>query len=232
MEKCFYELMSTIILNEDVPVDEVQSVLAGIISYSMLQDEQLKDQHRQTGFKPYVFSGPYPLEPDRIYRERRMYRFHLRTPNLSFALAMKRCLPTGNRVAKFVSVEMKNFTEEHIGELISLTPIVSTVSNRCWMPENGLGLLAERLHVNASKKCKVLDASFKAPDEYFFEHIELLNRKPILVKYKSKGAVLLGHKVRLRVKANDWAQQLAYTALTLGLSEKNTLGFGYCLARR
>lgn len=232
VDKCFYEVVATIRFSEDVPVDEVQVALAGIISNSMLFDEQLKELHHQNCFKPYVFCAPYPLEPDRIYRKGRMYCFHLRTLDLKFTLAMKKYLPKAKGVAKVISIELRNSVQSHISELVSLTPIISTVNNRCWTPENGLGLLAERLHTNALKKCKALDASFTAPEDYFFEHIEMVNQKPIIVKYKGKDTVLLGHKVHLSVKPYAWAQQLAFTALAVGLSEKNALGFGYCLARR
>lgn len=229
MQSCYYEVVSTIRFDKDVPTREVQSGLAGLISNAMLSDEQLKAIHPQNRFKPYVFCAPYPLEPDRIYHRDRMYCFHLRTQDLSFALAMKDYLPRAKGVAKVVSIELRNYPQKHISEIVSLTPIICTVNKRCWMPENGLGLLAGRLHTNAIKKRKALDASFVEPDELFFERIELLNRKPIIMDYK--GTTLLGHKVRLSVKPNEWAQQLAFTVLDSGLAEKNALGFGYCILR-
>lgn len=161
-----------------------------------------------------------------------MYCFNLRTLDLKFALAMKKYLPMAKGVARVVSIELRNSIQPYISELISLTPVICTVNNRCWMPENGLGLLAERLHRNAVKKLKTLDASFATRDEYFFEHIGMLNKKPICITYKGKGTVLLGHKVHLRVKPYSWAQQLAFTTLAVGLSEKNSLGFGYCTTMR
>lgn len=48
----------------------------------------------------------------------------------------------------------------------------------------------------------------------------MLNKKPIVTSYKGKGAILLGHKVRLRIKPYPWAQQLAFIALAVGLLEK------------
>lgn len=229
MDPCFYEVVATIRFEKDVPMREVQSGLAGLINNAFLFDEQLKAMHYQNRFKPYVFCAPYPLEPDRIYRGERMYCFHLRTRDLAFASAMKAYLPRAKGVAKVTSIELRSYSQAHINELVSLTPVIATVNNRCWMPENGLGLLADRLHINALKKRKVLDASFTEPDELFFDQIELLNHKPIVVGYK--GTSLLGHKVRLSIKPNAWAQQLAFTALSGGISEKNALGFGYCLAK-
>jgi len=232
MAHCYYEILSTVQFKQDIPSNEVQFALADLINNSMLFDEQLKELHHQNKFKLYVFCAPYPLEPDRIYHKGRMYCFHLRTLDLKFALKVKQYLPKTKGVARVIANELKNYTQKTISELITLTPIVCTYNNRCWLPENGLGLLSERLHVNALKKCKTLDASFTGPEEFFFEHIEMLNKKPIVTSYKGKGAILLGHKVRLRVKPNPWAQQLAFTALAGGLAEKNALGFGYCIAGR
>ncbi len=230
--QCYYEILSTVQFNQDIPANEVQSAVAELINNAMLYDEQLKELHHQNVFKHYVFCAPYPLETDRIYHKGRMYCFHLRTLDLQFALKMKQYLPKAKGFAKVISRELKNYVQKPIAELISLTPIVCTVSNRCWLPKNGLGLLSERIHVNALKKYKTLDASFAEPEEFFFEHIELLNRKPIVTSYKGKGAVLLGHKVQLKVKPNPWAQQLSFIALASGLAEKNGLGFGYCITGR
>lgn len=230
MDSCFCEVLSTIQCNEDVSVKHAQYGLARLISSSMTNDELLKELHHQNCFKPYTFCSPYPLEKDQVYRKGRMYCFNLRTPDLKFALAMKNYLPRAKGVAKVIAVELKNYRQLNINELISLTPIICTVNNRCWMPDDGLGLLSERLHHNALKKCQLQDTSFTAPEEFFFEHIELLNKKPVIVAYKN--TVLLGHKLHIKVKPHDWAQQLAFTTLSRGILEKNAEGFGYCITGR
>jgi CRISPR-associated endoribonuclease Cas6 len=230
MDSCFNEVLATIQFNEDVPIKDVQYSLASLISNSMTNDEILKKLHQQNCFKPYVFCAPYPLEPERLYHKGRMYCFNLRTPDLKFALAMKKYLPRAKGVAKVIAVELKNYKQSYINELISLTPIVCTVENRCWLPGDGLGLLDERLHINAVKKYKLQDPSFTETEEFFFEHIELTNNKHISLRYKD--TVLLGHKIRVSVKPHEWAQQLAFTVLGRGFLEKNAQGFGYCIAGR
>lgn len=230
MNLCFHEILFTIQFKEDVPVNQVQASLAALIANGMTFSASLKELHLQTTFKPYVFCLPYPREDDRIYHKDRMYCFNLRTLKLDFAMAMKNYLPRVQGNVRVVSVELRTYTQPHVSELISLTPIIATVDNQCWMPEKGLALLANRMHSNAVKKCKKLNAGFAEPDELFFELVELLNQKPIGVSYK--GTTLLGHKVQLKVKPHPWAQQLAITVLGQGLAEKNSLGFGYCIARR
>ncbi|MGI6605591.1 MAG: CRISPR-associated protein Cas6 [Peptococcia bacterium] len=230
MNNCFFELLSTIQFNEDVKAKDVQYGLARLIASAMLNDAELKELHHHRGIKKYTFSAPYPLEKDQVYRKGRLYCFNLRTLDLKFALAMKQYLPLAEGVAKVIAVEVRNYKQSPIKELISLTPVVCTVNNRCWMPENGVGLLAERLHQNALKKQQLLDPSFSAPGEFFFECINLLNKKPIIVTYKN--TVLLGHKLQIEVKPHDWAQQLAFTVLAQGLLEKTAEGFGYCITGR
>lgn len=230
MDSCFYEVLSTIQFNRDVEVKDVQYGLARLISSAMNNEKLLKELHRRNCFKPYVFCLPYPLEKEKIYHKGRMYCFNLRTPNLKFALAMKKYLPSTKGIAKVIAVEIRNYKQRHIEELISLTPIICTVENRCWMPDDGLGLLAERLHRNALKKYQLQDSSFTVPEEFFFECIELTNKKPISISYKN--TVLLGHKLCLKVKPHEWAQQLAFTVLSRGMLEKNGQGYGYCIAGR
>lgn len=231
---CYYEILVTLQFHEDIPVSEVQSALSELINNSMLFDEQLKELHHRNTLKQYTFCLPYPLEPDRIYRRARLYCFHLRTTNLKLALAFKQWLSKAKGPAKIVSMELKNYGQRAMSELTTLTPVVCTVNNRCWLPENGLILLAERLHGNALKKCRNLDPSFTVPagEDFFFENITLLNHKPVVINYKRKGTSLLGHKLRLSIKPQPWAQRLAFTVLGEGALEKNTLGFGYCIARR
>ncbi len=229
MDTYYHEVVFTIRLEKDIPMRQIQSVIAEFISAGMMFDEQIKEMHHKNQYKRYLFCAPYPLEQDRVYRKDRMYCFNLRTQGLRFALVMKDCLPKVKGVLKVISAEIKNYSQKRINELTSLTPIICTVNNRCWMPENGIALLASRLHGNAAKKCKELDPAFTEQDELFFERIELLNHKPIIVDYK--GATLLGHKVRLNIRPNDWAQRLAFTALGGGLGEKGPIGFGYCVLR-
>lgn len=227
----FNEIIFTVQFLEDVPANEVQCTIAEQLNSCMLNDSILKEFHRQTGFKYYNFSAPYPIEPDRIYKKGRLYCFNLRTSDLQFALKIKQYLPKTKGALKVISSEVKNHSTRHIGELITLTPIICTVDNRSWLQDDGIGLLSERLQINAVKKCKGLDTSFAEPNEFFFDNIELLNQKPIKINYKSKKAIMFGHKVRLVVKPNPWAQQMAFTVLAAGLGEKNSLGNGYCLVR-
>ena len=99
MDSCFYEVLSTIQFNVDVEVKDVQYGLARLISSAMNNEKLLKELHSRNCFKPYTFCSPYPLEKEKIYHKGRMYCFNLRTPDLKFALAMKKYLPIAKGVA-------------------------------------------------------------------------------------------------------------------------------------
>ena len=132
-------------------------------------------------------------------------------------------------IFKVMSVEIRQHSYWFITTLESLTPVVSTVDNRYWVPEDGINLLMKRIHDNAVKKYKTFFGEMEEPKENFIESIQILNEKPIKVKYKK--ASLLGHKVCLSVKSDEVSQKLAFTIMGCGLLEKNSIGFGYCRAK-
>lgn len=227
---CFHELVLTLHIQEDIPAKCIQEALSRLISTAMLRDERLKLLHEQNCFKMYSYCSPTPLEPDRIYHKGRIYVTHFRTPDTSFACAMKTYLPQVNSSLKVVAVDLRQYTQQPIFELKTLTPIICTTDNRCWLPQDGIGLLSERLHNNAVKKLKLLDSDFTEPTELFFSHIELLNEKPIVVPYKK--TTLLGHKINIVANPDEVSQKLAFTLLAAGALEKNGLGFGYVINNR
>ncbi len=233
--KVYYELRIDLQLSCDVPVAEAQTALAELLNRSMLFDERMKVLHQEKGIKHYVFCLPSPIEPDRVYHQGRLYRFQLHTTRLPVALSFRQCLPKVRQgVGRVVNLELAHYEPQFIERLVTLTPVNCTVNNRSWLPEDGLGLLAERLQQNTLKKCRALDPDFAVPEgeDLFFERVELLNQKPISVKYRSKGTSLLGHKLRLDIKPQPWAQQMGRIVLGEGLLEKNSIGWGYCIARR
>ena len=60
------------------------------------------------------------------------------------------------------------------------------------------------------------------------KNVKKTNLKPIKIPYKNIN--LLGNKFEIEVKEDPISQNLAYLALSIGLLEKNALGFGFCRA--
>lgn len=228
MTNTYIEIIITIQPISNVAVRNIQESLATYFNSAMLADTHLKELHHQNKFKNYVFSSPYPLEKDKVYHSDRLYVVNFRTPDPLLAAAMRAVLPYAQGDFKLISSEVRNYEHRSVEKIVTLSPTICTVSqNHCWLQEDGLSLLSDRIHSNTVKKAKALDPTFAEPPEYFFERIELLNDKAISISYK--GTVLLGHKLRLHILPNSWAQQLAFVSLSCGVLEKNGLGCGYCI---
>jgi len=223
----YYENLITVMAKVDIGISKVYEEFAKAFSFVMLSNEKMKSLHSKNCFKNYTFNNPYPIEQDKLYHAGRIYMVNFRTPNLEFAVAMKAHMVSAQGCFKVLAVELRQYELKPITKLLTLTPVVSTVENRCWVKADGIGLLSERLHSNAVKKAKALDESFTEPPELFFERVELLNEKPIVIPYKNTS--ILAHKLRLCVKPDSWAQELAATVLACGALEKNSLGFGYLI---
>lgn len=221
----YYELVTTILLQTDVEAAKGYEYLSRLISRAMLQDEQLKELHGKRTLKGYCLCNLYPREEDKIYRQGRVYVFHVRSFEPQLLLKLKYLLP--HLKAGVIAAEMKNFAYKPITQLKSLTPVVATVDNRSWTKDKGLKLLMERAHVNALKKYRAFVGELDEPEENFIEGIQISNEKPIKVPYKANS--FLGHKVMISVKSDSVSQKLAFAAIGAGLLEKNSIGMGYCL---
>ena len=228
MTNTYIELIITIQPISNIAVRNIQESLTTYFNSAMLADPNLKELHHQNKYKSYVFSSPHPLEKDKVYHSGRLYVVNFRTPDPLFAAAIRAVLPYAQGNFKLISSEIRNYENRPVEKIINLNPAICTVSqNHCWLSEDGISLLSDRIHSNAVKKAKSLDTTFAEPPEYFFERVELLNDKAIAIAYK--GTVLLGHKLRLHILPDCWAQQLAFVALSCGILEKNSLGCGYCI---
>ena len=84
----------------------------------------------------------------------------------------------------------------------------------------------KRMLDNIQKKYNnIFDTDIK---EDFIKNVKQTNLKPIKIPYKNIN--LLGNKFEIEVKEDPISQNLAYLALSIGLLEKNALGFGFCRA--
>lgn len=225
-----YELIITVLLKKDLYYQAVQEEIGIFLNRSMLKNDNLKKFHRETRLKGYVYSGLYPVEKTKIYSKGNVYVFRLRSLDENFIRTMEICI-RGQRdnVFQVISGEKRLWTKGVIQELHSITPFFITVDDSPWLQEDDFDLLIKRLQINAEKKYR----DFIQEDietNQFVQRIELLNYKPMAVRYK--GIKLLGHKAKIIVNNDDDAQRLAYTVLGSGLGEKNSaVGGGFCYAK-
>ncbi|WP_459500530.1 CRISPR-associated endoribonuclease Cas6 [Bacillus sp. C1] len=224
-----FELIITALLKEKVHYQDSIELIGRYINETMFHNEKLKDLHRRTGYKYYVFSNFYPFEKDKMYKKGAVYIVRLKSMDKKFLRELQGCFPkVNNSFMQVLSSELRTLPVKHIAELYTVTPVVITVDNKPFLPEDDLDILLERLQANLEKKY----TSFYGQGDFnesFIQRIELLNSKPIATKYKNVR--LLGNKLKIAVKEDEKSQLLAHVALGCGLGEKNSaLGCGFCFA--
>jgi len=227
----FYELTATTLLQEDIIFTESNEKIGNLINAAMHLDAELAEKHRQKGYKNYVFCSLYPIEEDKLYKAGRIYIFRIRSLERNFTIRMKQLLSkVKNSSFKVLASEAKTFKQRHISELYTITPAVATVDNRNWVAGDDFLLLQERIQMNLEKKYKAFFQEELQPTQSFIQHIELVNQKPMGIKYKNTS--FIGNKFRLRINEDPISQGLAFVALAAGILEKNSsAGCGFCSAR-
>lgn len=225
----YSELVVSVILKKDIPFASSYEFISNLISRAMFDDPRFKELHKENTFKFYTFCSFYPLEKSKVYQKGRVYITNIRSLSADLILSLKRLLPYTSYPIKIVSIEMKMHEYHPISELITLTPAIATVSDKCWTKDDGIILLRDRVHVNALKKYRTYFGEMVEPEDNFIEYIRQTNQKPIKIPYKNTS--LVGNKLVLGVKPDEVSQKLAFTALGTGILEKNSLGMGYCYAK-
>jgi CRISPR-associated endoribonuclease Cas6 len=222
-------------LKKDVGFLNCNEFLSRSISLVMLNDSYLKEIHGNNGFKPYVFSLPYP--PDRvnkIYKKNNEYHITVRSIDerflkmLLFELQNHSGLDFEVKAVKFFKVN-----QSYIETLHNISPAVLTLKspkNRHWRVDDGdIMMVRDRIIANLEKKYKhFFGTQLTAPSDAI-THFELLNKVPYPIKYKAK--TLQSNKFRLGFNSDEVSQKLAFTCMALGMLEKNSLGFGFCVAK-
>jgi len=103
--------------------------------------------------------------------------------------------------------------------------------NIYWVPGDDLKILIERMNSNLFKKYKDYFGTSLNEEQLFFEKIKIMNKKPIVYKYKNTN--LFGNKFKIAINNDEISQKLAFMTLGVGLLEKNsTIGMGFCIEGR
>jgi len=94
----------------------------------------------------------------------------------------------------------------------------------------GLEFLKKRIKNNLQKKYENYFEEKLDMKDKFIEYIEIINKKPIVYKYKDFK--VLGNKFNIKVGTSDESQKLAKLANAVGILEKNSsLGAGYVIGK-
>lgn len=228
VKRMYYELVVTILLKQNINHQNSYEIFSTFLNKGMLQDEKLKELHKENKFKFFSFSNLQPIESTKIYSKGKVYFCNIRSIDLEFITRMKRVIGYENPFCRVISSEIKICKPQHINKIVSLSPCIATLeSKRYWVKEDGLDLIMNRICSNANRKYEAYYGKKVERDHCFIESIVQLNKFGIKIPYKS--TFLLGSKFELGIKDDNLSQEIAKVVLGTNLLEKGSLGMGYCL---
>lgn len=224
----YHNLKITLSPKQDVKQESTYEKLGDLIAFSMLQDEKLKNMHKEKRYKNYVYCNLYPIEKDGIYKVGKIYTFDIHFIDLKVAMKIKQILTLiSSQDFKILMSQIQTNTQRKIHKLITLTPAILTNLKGDYSIEDNLLVVKERILANVQKKYFQLYQTKVEID--FIQEIKKTNRTPIKIPYKN--IAMLGNKFEITVKEDPMSQNLAYLIMAVGLLEKNSvLGAGFCKA--
>ena len=235
----YFELRCTAYLKKDIDFKNSFDILSKYISFSMAQDEELKELHNQKGFKHYSFGNLYPPQKDKVYKQGNSYQFTLRSLDERFIDALAKDLRTNinNPHLIIVETQKKAVKQFFISELYSVTPVIVSVANGLYWSidkDGDILKLQKQLHDNLEKKYQSFYGKSIKGAQNFIQLLELKNRYPqsIYITKDKKDVRLFGNKFRIVPNEDETSQKLAFVALACGLGEKNSFGGGFCISKR
>lgn len=224
----YYNLKVTTLLKQNIESVQTYEKISNLIAYAMLKDDLLKKLHKENTYKNYVFCNLYPIEKDTIYKKGNVYTFDLRGIEFEKMIKLKQVLETTeNEYFKVIQINFQTGIQRNIKKLITLTPAIITTEKGDYDIKENMNLIKDRILANTQKKYKNIYHTEVNMD--FIQDIKKLNRTPIKIPYKNIN--ILGNKFEIQIKEDPMSQNLAYLVLSTGILEKNSQGFGFCMAK-
>ena len=224
----YYNLKVIVIVKENLKSLETYEKISNLIAQAMLKDKLLKQIHEENIYKNYVFCNLYPVEKDTIYKKGNIYSFGLRGIEFEKIIKLKQVIQDlENDYFKVIQINFQTHTKSSIKKLITLTPAIITTPKGDYDIKENMELVKDRMLANIQKKYKNIYNTSVNVD--FIKNIKKTNSKPIKIPYKNIN--MLGNKFEIEVNEDPMSQDLAYLALSIGILEKNSQGFGFCMAR-
>lgn len=222
----YYNLKLIVMPKTEINSNSAYEKISKLIAKAMLQYDDLKELHEKNEYKNYVFCNLYPVEKDGVYKTDKLYTFDIRFIDLKMAMKIKQKIEKVDSDFKIIMTNIQTNTQRKITKLITLTPSIITTETGSYKISEDMEFVKKRMLDNIQKKYNnIFDTDIK---EDFIKNVKQTNLKPIKIPYKNIN--LLGNKFEIEVKEDPISQNLAYLALSIGLLEKNALGFGFCRA--
>lgn len=221
-----YQIKMEIFLLEDIVINKIQEKITAFIDSGFKTDEEWLNFHEKNSFKNYCYDQLYPVEKDQVYKKGKIYTLTIRTVDLELAKYFKLvCVDNHTKEIKGLVAEIRVLPKKMLERVYTLTPMIIKTEKGYWKEAISFAEFEQRLKVNLIKKWNAYYQEKIDEDFDLYTVIELKNKKPIAMEYKS--IKLLGDKVQIQVADNKRAQDLWYFALGVGLGEMNARGCGF-----
>ena len=193
----------------------------------LTEDNEFLLYHTGKQYKGYVHDLLYPIEDTGLYKKNKIYTMRIRMiEDRLVQYLMARLSFHETNEFQGVGGEIKIIPKKDIQRIYSITPVIlKNPGLGYWKSHMTLEEFEKRLKANLFKKYKFFTGNEFDENLPLYDLIEFKNKVPVKVPYKNID--LLGDKIVLEIAQNEYAQELAYFVLGVGLLENNSRGFGF-----
>lgn len=229
MEKMMnvFQLYLKVFLMREIKQEYSLMEIASFIDEVLVKNPQWAKLHNENCYKNYCFNSFYKPEPDGKYRKEQVYQIMIRSVDRNLMQYLEENLPKHeNASMKGLVCSVTIVKQRHIKALYSITPVVVKGPGQTyWRDEMDFAQFGQQIKVNLIKKYQGLLGGEINENIELFTLLELTNRTPIAIPYKS--VKLLADKVQMQIADNLVAQQLAFMSLGTGAGTMNARGYGF-----
>ncbi|MDO5434673.1 CRISPR-associated endoribonuclease Cas6, partial [Eubacterium sp.] len=148
-----YEGRLKVFLLKDIPISAVQEKISALIDKALVQNEKMASFHQKTDYKNYSFSGFYPVESQRVYRQDKIYTIQIRTIDENLMNYFQEYLTNAyTEEMKSLTMTVRKIKKIPIGRVYTLTPVIQKFDGGYWKEIVTLDEFERRLKENLIKK--------------------------------------------------------------------------------
>ncbi|MGL5870284.1 CRISPR-associated endoribonuclease Cas6 [Clostridium chrysemydis] len=221
------ELSVKVYASRNIKIEEAQIKISDLLNQTLAKNKEYLELHNKNKFKNYVYDSLYPISKNKVYESDKIYTFKIRTIDSKLSnYFLKELENNYTNTLKVLKVDIKIIPKYHLEKIYSITSVIEKYENGYWKNFFTVDQYIDRLKINLVKKYNSFTGEKITEDFQLFKSIEILNKKPIAVKYKD--ITLLGDKLELYISDDEVTQKLAYMSLATGIGEMNSsIGAGF-----
>lgn len=245
----YFELNISVKLKRNLSLDDMYLELSNVINSLMKHHDFLGFIHKEHNyFKFYSYTGFAPVTKEikeKDYKKDSTCYFKLRTPIPELSQAFSFVLMNfDNDLFDVTNIQMfrRDYSSnKKIRELYTITPTISTITeeNKIWYwtaDKYPIELIIERMNKNLIRKYNKCYGENIPLNHIAVKSAKLHNGEyGIKLKYKKfaneRHKYFYGNKFQVYINEDPISQKLAWFATSVGLLEKNSLGYGFCELR-